>query len=108
MNLHRMRNIFILVVAIHLGIHEAFCSLKSCSSEKIANKVCQNGNSQTLPRELHTFLILREIVDINEEKRTTRTCLTPIILDSTKLFDCQETRTVISGSFTCSVQREMS
>ena len=70
MNLHRMRDIFILVVAIHLGIHEAFCSLKSCSLEKIANTVCQNGNSQTLPRELHTLLFLRKIIDINEEKNS--------------------------------------
>ena len=70
MNLHRMRDVFILVVAIHLGIHEAYCSLKSCSLEKIANKVCQNGNSQNLPRELHPHLVLREIVDINEEKNS--------------------------------------
>ena len=70
MNLHRIRDIFILVVSILLGIHEAYCSLKSCSLEKIANTVCQNGNSQTLPRQLHTHLTIREIVDINEEKNS--------------------------------------
>ena len=59
-----------MVVAIHLGIHEAFCSLKSCTLEKIANQVCQNGNSQTLPRQLNTHLILRKIVDIIEEKNS--------------------------------------
>ena len=69
-NLRRMRDIFILVVAIHLGIHEAFCSLKRCSLEMMANQVCHNGNSQTLPRDLHTLLILREIVEINEEENS--------------------------------------
>ena len=48
----------------------AFCTLRSCSKENDANKVCRNEKSQNYPIELKTTLYLKEIVKINEEENS--------------------------------------
>ena len=51
-------------------MHGAFCTLRSCSNENDANKVCRNEKSQNYPIELNTTVYLKEIVKINEEENS--------------------------------------
>ena len=44
--------------------------LKLLTKEDLENKVCQTGGFQTLPIELNTVLVLREIIKINEEENS--------------------------------------
>ena len=65
-----MKVVLIFLFSIHLLMQGAFCTLRSCSKENDANKVCRNEKSQNYPIELKTTLYLKEIVKINEEENS--------------------------------------
>ena len=65
-----MKVILIFLFSIHLLMHGAFCILRNCSQENDANKVCRNGNFIDYPIKLDTYVYLKEIVEINEEKNS--------------------------------------
>ena len=51
-------------------MHGVCCILRNCTKEEAENKVCRNGNSKNHPIALNTTVYLKEIVEINEEKKS--------------------------------------